>query len=351
MNTFEYPFSKFPALPSPSLLYTHLAAVQVLREKLQKRDTSKEDAMERLRKKKMELKSQQGVLSKGGVKGFKGSAATADVTKLRKTKKSWIEKQLNQFGLSFEKIVLRDPRAIEAVNGLDLSKRQLRKLKLKFDAIDLDGSGAIDADEFFTSVGEQQSPLTDRLFSLIDLDGSGVIEYEEYVRVMATYCMFSKDEILRFCFDTFDTDQSGQLDEKEFIQLCTIVNAGAPAFLNNFKKALEEFDANDDGFISYDEFVNIDIRYPLVLFPAFRLQDTLQRNSLGEKEWLHVIEKYQEKTRIEEYKRNNNGKLPPDPLWKALIKYIFPCLYKQKVHIKLGADLEKRHRGNAAGAK
>lgn len=27
---------------------------------------------------------------------------------------------------------------------------------------------------------------------LIDLDGNGTIEFEEYVRVMATYCMFTK---------------------------------------------------------------------------------------------------------------------------------------------------------------
>ena len=47
-------------------------------------------------------------------------------------------------------------------------------------------------------------------FLVADLDGSGTIDFEEYVRVMATYCMYSKDEIMRFCFDCFDIDGSSK---------------------------------------------------------------------------------------------------------------------------------------------
>ena len=43
----------------------------------------------------------------------------------------------------------------------------------------------------------------------LDMDGNGMIDFEEYVRVLATYCMYSKDEIMRFCFDSFDVDNSG----------------------------------------------------------------------------------------------------------------------------------------------
>jgi len=177
------------------------------------------------------------------------------------------------------------------------------------------------------------------------LDGSGTIEFDEYVRVMATYCMFTKDEILRFCFECFDVDQSGTIDEKEFVELCKIVNNAAPAFPTNFKKALEEFDVNEDGLIDYSEFLELDRRYPLILFPAFRLQDTLQRNSLGENQWLTIIEEYHRQQKLEEYKAAHGGRLPPDPLLVSIAKITMPCFFHERVHVKLGADMENRHRG------
>jgi Ca2+-binding EF-hand superfamily protein len=84
----------------------------------------------------------------------------------------------------------------------------------------VDASGNIDADEFFDAIQEPRSPFTDKLFDLIDLDHSGTIEFDEYVRVLATYCMFTKEDILRFCFDCFDLDGSGAIDENEFMDLC-----------------------------------------------------------------------------------------------------------------------------------
>lgn len=83
---------------------------------------------------------------------------------------------------------------------------------------------------------------------------------------------------------------------------------------------MEEFDVNEDGLIDYAEFLEIDRRYPLVLFPAFRLQDTMQRNSLGERAWVRVIEDYQEAKRIEEYKAAHGGRAPPDPAFRAIMK-------------------------------
>jgi Ca2+-binding EF-hand superfamily protein len=200
----------------------------------------------------------------------------------RRKKKTMFDQLLGLFGMASGNVALTEPRALEAAQALDLQTSHLRKLKFSFDRVDIDGSGAIDADEYFGSIGERRSPFTDKLFSLIDLDGNGTIDFNEFVRVLATYCMFTKDEILRFCFECFDVDSSGTIDEKEFIELCKVVNNAAPAFPANFKRALQEFDVNEDGLIDYAEFLELDRRYPLVLFPAFRMQDRMQQMSLGE---------------------------------------------------------------------
>ena len=38
--------------------------------------------------------------------------------------------------------------------------------------------------------------------------------------------MYGKDEILKFCFESFDKDGSGSIDEQEFIELTKTINNG-----------------------------------------------------------------------------------------------------------------------------
>lgn len=87
------------------------------------------------------------------------------------------EKFMKWMGFSVGNITVSDPRAIEAVVALDLQPHHLRKLRKKFDKIDIDGSGNIDYDEFFESVGELRSPFTDKLFALIGKNSSFTILY------------------------------------------------------------------------------------------------------------------------------------------------------------------------------
>ena len=154
-------------------------------------------------------------------------------------------------------VKISDSTVAESVAALGLSQKHLKRLKLKFDEIDLDGSGSIDSEEFFEILEENRSPFTDALFALIDLDGSGTIEFEEYIMVCVTYCMYTRKDILKFVFDVFDKDGSGTIDEKEFINLCNTVNNAAPLFPGNFAEAIAQFDTNDDGLIDFNEFMEV----------------------------------------------------------------------------------------------
>ena len=273
---------------------------------------------------------------KGGGGGGGGKKKKKKKTSSGGKRKGCFTSFLNKLGIGNATINSSDPKTIEAAQSLDLSQRHLRLLKESFDRIDLDGSGNIDVSEFLESLGEQRSPFTDKLFAVIDVDGSGTIEFDEFVRVLTTYCMFSKDEILRFCFECFDVDGSGTIDEKEFVELCKTVNNANPTFPRNFKTALQQFDVNEDGLIDYSEFLEIERRYPLVLFPAFRLQDTMQKLSMGEFEWLEIIANFAENRRIEEYRATHGGRAPPEPYSKRMLRIFCPCFVKQKNFSKLG---------------
>lgn len=105
-------------------------------------------------------------------------------------KRSFWSRFLISVGINFHKVQLKDPQAIEAVAALRLfvllslrmcafvqyspdhifirlSPRDLRKLKIIFDSIDISGTGSIDATEFFTAMGEQLTPFTEKIFAIV----------------------------------------------------------------------------------------------------------------------------------------------------------------------------------------
>eukprot|EP00607_Mallomonas_marina_P002528 CAMPEP_0182433138 /NCGR_PEP_ID=MMETSP1167-20130531/61150_1 /TAXON_ID=2988 /ORGANISM="Mallomonas Sp, Strain CCMP3275" /LENGTH=423 /DNA_ID=CAMNT_0024621447 /DNA_START=207 /DNA_END=1474 /DNA_ORIENTATION=- len=243
------------------------------------------------------------------------------------------------------------PLAIEAARGLQLTQRHLQRLHNVFDSIDIDGAGSIDIKEFVVFLGEDpSSPYISNLFQMIDIDGSGTIEFEEYVRILAVYCMYTKDEILRFCFESFDKDGSNGVSEAEYKELIKEVNANKPMFPDNFKKVLEQFDENQDGVIDYKEFCTMESKFPMILYPAFRLQDAMQRTSLGESEWVRLIEKYRRRLFIEEYQATHGGASPPATLNEQFSRLFCSC-FKAPIHdssIRLGAQLEDKHRQSSA---
>lgn len=92
----------------------------------------------------------------------------SDKKKKQKAKqKSLYEKIAQYFGVYVGNVTLHDARALEAAQALDLKPWHLRKLKVRFDQIDIDNSGNIDYEEYFEAIGEVRSPFTDKLFNLI----------------------------------------------------------------------------------------------------------------------------------------------------------------------------------------
>jgi Ca2+-binding EF-hand superfamily protein len=228
-------------------------------------------------------------------------------------------------------VYIQRPDAKEAVKALCLNQRQLKYLKKKFDEVDVDGSGTMDSTEFFGMLGEDRTPLTDALFGLMDLDGSGTIEFDEFVAVLLTYCMYSKDDILRFCFDTYDLDHSNSIDEQEFMALMSSVNNGTPMFPGNFTTVLQGFDSNDDGLIDFQEFKVIEQRYPLIFFPAFRLQEQMQKCTLGTSNWrnIHIAVNRQ---RFKNEHRRTHGRDPPVSIAECVVNLVL-CRRNHEIDI------------------
>lgn len=69
----------------------------------------------------------------------------------------------------------------------------------------------------------------------------------------------------------------------------------------------------------------------MMLFPAFRLQDQLQRKTLGVTSWNNAMAKLVREKRIEEYQRLHDGELPPTSCWARLRNRLRACFKRNAV--------------------
>eukprot|EP00614_Pseudopedinella_elastica_P010169 CAMPEP_0172593082 /NCGR_PEP_ID=MMETSP1068-20121228/12275_1 /TAXON_ID=35684 /ORGANISM="Pseudopedinella elastica, Strain CCMP716" /LENGTH=502 /DNA_ID=CAMNT_0013390463 /DNA_START=157 /DNA_END=1665 /DNA_ORIENTATION=+ len=180
--------------------------------------------------------------------------------------------------------------AEEAVKALYLTRRQLQTLHYKFKDIDTMGVGQISQSDFWDALDVVRSPFTDKLFEMIDANGSGFLDFGEFICVLVTYCVFSRDDILHFAFDAFDLDASGSIQEDELDSLITMLNCADPKFTKNIKLAKEYILADEDGLIIFSEFKELYLKFPLILQPAFDLQDKFHAHTLGRKAWVRIME-------------------------------------------------------------
>ena len=256
----------------------------------------------------------KGVPQKGRKGGppQKGSRGRTEEKKIIK-KQSGLSKMWRKLCVGSVGTVSLNDSAQRKVENLGIQSSEVEKLATIFKMIDYDESGEIDGDEFMEFINEKKTPFTTHVFKLVDEDGSGEVDVNEFISMMAIYCLYSKQQILRFTFDSFDADGSGSIDEEEFMELAKGVNDASPMFPGNFATALEEFDQNDDGLIDFDEFQELNRRYPLVLFPAFRLQDNMQKGTLGQKGWVKVARRINKAKYIAEYMKMHGGEVPQEP--------------------------------------
>lgn len=132
-----------------------------------------------------------------------------------------------------------------------------------FNKIDVNGDGKIERHELLDGVTtywklpkEQVNSEVDQIFNNIDTDHNGYIEYEEFVRAAVDQKFFLQKNYLKFAFNYFDTDNSGEISlsevTKRFKQ--NTKNANDPKIDIQIKKSFESIDVNGDGNISFEEF-------------------------------------------------------------------------------------------------
>uniref|UniRef100_A0A7S1GD06 EF-hand domain-containing protein n=1 Tax=Bicosoecida sp. CB-2014 TaxID=1486930 RepID=A0A7S1GD06_9STRA len=251
-----------------------------------------------------------------------------------------------------EKAIPLGPEAWDAATKCFLVPSDLRKLKAIFDLLDFDGVGEVEIDQFLDHCDEPYGPFQYGLMKLVGKDcmhlvaldevvpeegpkkrklvipgeeeeeeskkkpkfkKSDTMTFDEFILILCRYNCYRKDDILDYCFKTFDRDNSGNIDEDEFMKMAMWLQSKQPIFPGNIQRAMEEFDVDDDGQLGYGEFKELWKRYPLLLFPAFRVQNSLQASFLGEEFWKMVHEDRAKDEEIKKWRRTHGGAFPKEP--------------------------------------
>ncbi|KAG7813436.1 hypothetical protein KL921_000982 [Ogataea angusta] len=107
--------------------------------------------------------------------------------------------------------------------GFDMSKREVLNI---IDEYDTDNRKLINYEDFFQYVGNkiiERDPIDEirRAFRLFDDDETGKISLRNLRRVAKELGENLTDDELRAMIDEFDLDEDGEINEEEFINICT----------------------------------------------------------------------------------------------------------------------------------
>ena len=176
-----------------------------------------------------------------------------------------------------------DERTQQTIDMLKMTAKDLGVMWEKFSKYDKDKSGTIDIDEFYKLIGEKRSLFADSIFELIDLDQNNSLDFGEFIQTCGTFCMFGREDVRKFCYYIFDKDKNGYIEQDELTALIDLLHENDLEI--NCKSAIMKFDTNGDGKIDFGEFTVMDVSYPMLLYPAYRLQESMMEKTLGGKWW------------------------------------------------------------------
>merc|ERR1719449_297795 len=141
---------------------------------------------------------------------------------------------------------------------VNLTQDQVEEFREAFALFDKDGDGTITADELgvvMRSLGRK--PTMEELKAMIaevDEDGSGEIEFPEFLKLMASKLQDTDSiEEMREAFNVFDRDKGGTVSASELKHVMN--NLGEQVTEEEVEEMIQEADADGDGELSFDDFL------------------------------------------------------------------------------------------------
>lgn len=140
-----------------------------------------------------------------------------------------------------------------------LSKQKKEELAKVFKAFDKNGDGKLSMEEVKQGYLDHYGKIisdeeVEQMFNAVDSDKSGFIDYTEFIVATVNSDEFNSNEFLQAAFKLFDKDGSGSISADE---IKAVLGFGQNVDEAAMGTIMKQVDANGDGDISFDEFVQM----------------------------------------------------------------------------------------------
>jgi len=145
-----------------------------------------------------------------------------------------------------------------------LSEEMIAEFKMAFDIFDHDGGGDINTNELgrvMKLLGQSPSKEElDEIVHAVDVDGSGSIDFDEFLIMMVMQLKeenkSASDEEVKEIFRLFDKNGDNFLDWDELNGALANIGSDPPVEKWEVDEIFNEVDGNGDGVIDVEEFTN-----------------------------------------------------------------------------------------------
>lgn len=142
--------------------------------------------------------------------------------------------------------------------GSSMFQPDVDEMRRVFNKFDKNKDGKISKEEYGSAVGVLGSKNTKsdviKTFQAIDTDGDGFVDFDEFMEAQKSEGGVKTGDI-KSAFKVFDLDGNGRITAEELVQV--LRQLGERCSLESCRKMIKGVDADGDGMIDVDEFMGL----------------------------------------------------------------------------------------------
>jgi len=140
----------------------------------------------------------------------------------------------------------------------DFTPDEINRLFRRFRKLDTDRSGALSVEEFMAIPELEHNPLVRRVVDTFDTNRSGEVDFKEFIQALNIFVKpDAEEEKLKFTFKIYDVDGDDYISNSDLFQVLKAMvgnNLNDTQLQQLVDRTIRQGDKDRDGVLSFNEF-------------------------------------------------------------------------------------------------